>query len=196
MVKNRPPARKTMYEFICLLYKENVMGRMIGGLGVVAAAAGLWLAGTAPSAAGESFAVRLDKVEVLRLEQPASIVVVGNPEIADVTVENPRLLFVIGRAPGETNLMLFDPDGVEIANYELVVVGERQRHVTLNRNASVLTTFSCDPRCIEVPNPSSIERQRQLVGGQQGEEETGAAPPPPTPTEEVTPSEQQGGEEG
>ena len=183
-----------MYEFIRLLYKENMMGRRIGGVGVVAAAAVLWLAGIAPAAAGESFAVRLDKVEVLRLDEPASIVVVGNPEVADVTVENPRLLFVIGRAPGETNLMVFDPEGVEIANYEVVVVGERERHVTVNRNTVALTTFSCDPRCIEVPNPSEIERRRQFAGGPSGEEEAAAAPPPLASTEAAAPAEEGGGE--
>lgn len=177
-----------MYEFIRLLYKENMMGLRIGGVAVVAAAGALWLAGIAPSAAGDSYTVRLDKVEVLRLDDPASIVVVGNPEIADVTVENPRLLFVIGRSPGETNLMVFDPEGVEIANYELVVVGERDRHVTLNRNTLALTTFSCDPRCIEVLNPSEIERKRQFAGGPQGEEKAGAGATQPAPAAEAPPS--------
>ena len=173
------------------------MDRRMRGVTFAAVAAVLSAAGIAPTAAGDSFAVRLDKVEVLRLDVAASIVVVGNPGIADVTVENPRLLFVIGRAPGETNLMVFDTEAREIANYELVVVGERDRHVTVNRNTGLLSTLSCDPRCIEVPNPSEVERQRQFAGaGQAKDEETSPAPvPQAAPAATPAPPPADGGED-
>lgn len=152
----------------------------------VLAAAGI------PSATAESFDVRLDKAEVLRLPAPAAIIVVGNPAIADVTVETPLLLFVTGRAPGETNLLILDEDGEMVADYELIVIAERERHVTVNRSTVQLSTYSCDPRCIEVLNPSEVERVRQFAGAPEEEEEA-AAPAAEAPAAEP---EAEAGDEG
>jgi len=141
------------------------------------------------SAAAETLSVRLDKAEILRLDAPASIIVVGNPMVADVTVENPTLLFLTGLAPGETNLVIFDNLGDPVAQYDVVVVGEAGRHVTVRRNVDVLTTFSCEPRCIEVANPSEIERQRQFSEAENELDDAGPVPgPSPDETAATPPS--------
>ena len=120
---------------------------------ILAILAGLTAFG-ASAAWAETLNVRLDKAEILRLDEPASIIVVGNPSIADVTVENPQLLFLTGLTPGETNLVIFDDLGDPVAEYDLIVLSEVDRHVTVHRNVELLTTFSCKPRCIEVAPPS------------------------------------------
>ena len=145
-------------------------------------AAGLAVA-LSTGAMADSLNVRLDKAEILRLDYPASIVIVGNPQIADVTVESPNMLFVTGLTAGETNLIILDDSGESIMEYDLVVVSEVDRQVTVHRNVEVLTTFSCKPRCIEVPNPSEIERQRQF-SETENEEETDAGPSPEAPPDE------------
>ena len=126
-------------------------------------------------ALADSLNVRLDKAEILRLDVPASIVIVGNPEIADVTVENPNMLFVTGLMAGETNLIILDDNGDAIMDYDLVVVAETDRQVTVHRNVDQLSTFSCKPRCIEVANPSEIERQRQFTESETDAVEEGDA---------------------
>jgi len=180
-----------IYDGNRLQYKDSIMGRKNWhrGLGrATAFVAGLVFAGAAAPAWAEPLKVLLDKAIILRLDQPATVVVVGSPEIADVSVENPNLLFITGKAAGETNLLLLDDNGNQLGNYDLVVVSELARHVTVNRNTAVLTTYSCDPRCIEVSNPSDIERQRQFAAGpsqgDQGSTSTGPAgpaAPPPSP---------------
>ena len=146
---------------IPLQYKGFVMNTRIGKL--VMGVALLALAQVSPALA-DTLDVRLDKAQILRLDVPAAIIVVGNPDIADVTVENPTLLFVMGRSAGETNLLILDETGEEIANLDLAVIGELDRHVTVHRDTIQISTFSCDPRCIEVANPSDVERERQFVG--------------------------------
>ena len=136
-------------------------------------------------ATAETFNIRLDKAEILRIDAPASIVIVGNPAIADVTVENPNMLFLTGLAAGETNLIILDDTGEPIIEYDLVVTSEIARQVTVHRNVDLLTTFSCKPRCIEVANPSEIERQRQFSDSDDEEELDAGPPPPPGPEEEV-----------
>lgn len=113
-------------------------------------------------AMADSLSVRLDKAEILRLDVPASIVIVGNPQIADVTVENPNMLFVTGLTAGETNLIILDENGDAIMDYDLVVVSEIDRTITVHRSVDLLSTYSCRPRCIEIANPSEVERQRQF----------------------------------
>lgn len=144
------------------------IGKLLMGVALVA------LAQVSPALA-DTLNVRLDKAQILRLDVPAAIIVVGNPDIADVTVENPTLLFVMGRSAGETNLLILDEAGEEIMNLDLAVIGELDRHVTVHRDTVQISTYSCSPRCIEVANPSEVERERQFTG--QEEEDDGAVPP-------------------
>ncbi len=119
--------------------------------GALAATVGAILA-AGPAIAEEPLSVTVDKAHVLRLDSDASLVMVANPDIADVTIESPRLLFVLGRAAGETNLYVLDGGGREILNTALVVVPNDEREVTINRNLKE-GTLSCDPRCVRVPTP-------------------------------------------
>ncbi|MFQ3595345.1 MAG: type II and III secretion system protein family protein [Sphingomonadaceae bacterium] len=59
-------------------------------------------------AAGGREIVELGKGRLLRLDRPAASVFVADPEIADVEVRTPMLLYLFGRAPGETSLFAVD----------------------------------------------------------------------------------------
>jgi len=52
----------------------------------------------------QSYKVELNKTEIVRLPGAAASVIIGNPKIADVTVQSSDVLFVVGRGFGETNL--------------------------------------------------------------------------------------------
>jgi len=64
----------------------------------------------------------LNKTEIVRLPGPATSIIVGNPKIADVTVQASDLLFVVGRGYGETNLIILDNQGNTMMNADLQVV--------------------------------------------------------------------------
>ena len=121
--------------------------------------------GAVGSAVAETLTVTLDKTTVLRPAKDVSIVMVGNPDIADVSVESARLVFVIGLTVGETNLLLLNRKGREIASYDIVVAPELGRHVTVNRGADSVPTLSCDPRCTGVANPGNEESGSSAAGG-------------------------------
>ena len=99
------------------------------------------------TANAETIRVEVNQAEILRLEADAQIVHIANPAIADVVVESPRLLFVVGRAPGQTGLFILDANGKEVVNADLLVTPNNNHEVTLNRNAVELT-YSCSPRCV------------------------------------------------
>ena len=72
------------------------------------------LAGTAPVAAMASpstYSVPVGESRVYRLEQPVKRVAVGNPEVADYLILNPSQLYLLGKKPGETNLLVWDKNG-------------------------------------------------------------------------------------
>jgi len=104
------------------------------------------LAGSA-GAAAEVLSIPLNKSHVLRLDRPAAVVLLANPELADIIVETPTLIFLQGRAPGETNLVILDDRQGEIATYELVVSPVTARHVTVHRNVGARQSLTCLTNC-------------------------------------------------
>lgn len=100
---------------------------------------------TAPALADE-LTVTKDESKVIKLTAPASTVVVGNPEIADVTMQDGSTAFVTGKGFGSTNVIAMDDHGRQIATFRVVVTPSANRTVTLLRG-NLLTTLSCAPRC-------------------------------------------------
>jgi hypothetical protein len=70
--------------------------------------------------AADPLQVKTDQTQLLSVSADPGAVVVGNPSIADVTVHG-RQIFLHGRAFGETNLIILDPDGNQIANFDVTV---------------------------------------------------------------------------
>ena len=108
---------------------------------------------TTTAADAETIRVEVNRAEIIRLDTDAQIVHVANPAIADVVVESPRLLFVLGRAPGQTGLFILDSSGNEVMNADLLVTPNNNHEVTVNRNAVELT-YSCSPRCVVTDVPA------------------------------------------
>lgn len=117
------------------------------------------------SAQAETLQVLLDKTALLRLKHPATVVLVGNPEIADITVRTPNFILIHGRSIGETNLIILDGGDREVANYDIVVSPQVNRHITINRSTE-METMSCNPRCTVVANPAG-----RNVGEDAGDED-------------------------
>ena len=98
-----------------------------------------------PSAA-ETIAVTVDKGTLLRLPQNADVVLVAEPGIANAVIESPRMIFILGKRPGETNLFVMDRAGNTILKVDVVVSPNDPREVTVYRGGSQ-STLGCYPRC-------------------------------------------------
>jgi pilus assembly protein CpaC len=97
---------------------------------LLAAAAALCLAsfGGAPAGAAElvptaaeAVSIEVNEGHLVRIERPAAAVFVANPEIAEVAVKSPRLIYVFAKKPGETTLYAVDQKEAVVANLRLVV---------------------------------------------------------------------------
>jgi hypothetical protein len=112
-------------------------------------AALLTLAAAQPAAAqnaGPDVNVLIDQVSMLRLERPAAEIIVGNPSIADVSVQSAKVLVLTGKSYGETNIMVLDADGKVMVNRRLIVQEPRAGFVTVY-SGSARQTLHCAPHC-------------------------------------------------
>ena len=126
-------------------------------------------AGASSANAAEVITVPVHKVEVLKLDRNAGVVLIANPTIADVAVESNRLIFIFGLEPGETNLLILDTAGNEILTTPVVVVPILDRQVTVNRaSANEEATYSCLPRCVSIETPRGTGSQIQSTGSEAG----------------------------
>ncbi len=110
--------------------------------------------------AGGSYSVDLNKTEIVRLPENAGAVVIGNPEIADVTVHSANTLFVVGRGYGETNLIVLNTAGHTIMNANIQVINTLSRQGVRLYNGKSRESYSCSPYCLPAPilgdNPEFI----------------------------------------
>lgn len=99
------------------------------------------------------FSVEINQSRAVHLAAPVSTLMVGNPSIADVNVEGAKLLYVIGKSYGRTNIVALDDKGRQIAQFNVNVIGQQTSAVTLMRGAGQVT-YNCTPRCERTVNPS------------------------------------------
>jgi len=90
--------------------------------------------------------VLTDQARIHRLPRAASTIILGNPLMADVSVEGGKLLVITGKNYGTTNLIALDSEGKEIGHFNLHVKTSGIHKVTLQRGTGRIS-YACAPRC-------------------------------------------------
>jgi len=106
------------------------------------------LAGTAWPRAQmiDDIIVKYDQSQLLPLPRVASEIIIGNPVIADVTVQAGNLLVVTGKSFGITNMIVLDTKREVIFEKRVLVKREDSKVVNLQRG-TLRQTFNCTPQC-------------------------------------------------
>lgn len=65
----------------------------------------------APAREPQSLRLSLGESQVIKLARPVKRVAVGHPGIADFILLSPQELYVLGKSPGSTNLVMWDASG-------------------------------------------------------------------------------------
>ncbi len=107
---------------------------------------GLGLGLTGKAAAAEDVNVHLDQAKILRLPEKVATIVIGNPFVADGTVQSGGLMVVTGKGYGTTNLIALDVKGEQIAEFSIHVSAPRDNTLTLYRGVE-RETWSCGNSC-------------------------------------------------
>lgn len=99
-----------------------------------------------PGVAGQPLKVTVDQAKVLRLSTAARTIIVGNPIIADVNIQDGQLLVVMGKSSGVTNMIALDDQGREIANVDIIVQSNGANSLTLYKGSARIS-MNCAPTC-------------------------------------------------
>jgi Flp pilus assembly secretin CpaC len=94
----------------------------------------------------EDLIVKFDQSQILRLSRPAAEIIVGNPSIADVTIQTGNILVVTGKSFGITNIIALDAERNIIQDQRVSVRRDEAGVVNLHKGIS-RHTFACMPQC-------------------------------------------------
>lgn len=111
------------------------------------AVAGIGLLAFSMSAAeAGDLIVRYDQSQLLRLPRPASEIIIGNPSIADVALQDGNLLVVTGKTFGITNIIALDAEHNVIQDQRVMVERDDRKMVNLHKGSQRFT-YACTPNC-------------------------------------------------
>ncbi len=100
----------------------------------------------ASKARADDLVVVYDQSQLLRLPRPAAEIIIGNPSIADVTVQGGNLLVVTGKTFGLTNIIALDSERNVIQDQRVLVQRDDRRMVNLHKGG-LRQSYSCTPNC-------------------------------------------------
>jgi hypothetical protein len=138
---------------------------MMSRSGLVLLGTVLGLAAVTPALAVDAITVQTDRAQVLKLPARTTTVVIGNPMIADVSVQKNGSMVVTGKSYGTTNLIAQDSSGVVLGESLIKVEAPNDDVVVLLRG-SERESYSCTPRCQPTLSLGDVPRHFDAVGAQ------------------------------
>jgi Pilus formation protein N terminal region len=100
----------------------------------------------APAPTGGTIPVNIDQAKLIRLPERVATIIVGNPLIADVTLQLGGIVVVTGKAYGATNFVAMDRNGEVLVDRVILVEGPADPIVTVYRGIE-RESYSCTPIC-------------------------------------------------
>lgn len=97
------------------------------------------------SAAAETVTVVLDQAQLMKLPDRVGTLIIGNPLIADVSLQAGGTMVITGKGYGATNIIALDRNGATLMTTTVQVVGARDA-VVVFRGVD-RESYSCTPSC-------------------------------------------------
>jgi Flp pilus assembly secretin CpaC len=128
-----------------MVRNANFVGRLAG---VALVSLPMLLLGlpASPVQAADDLVVRYDQSQLLRMPRAVSEIIIGNPSIADVSVQSGNMLVITGKTFGITNIIALDVDKNVIQDQRVVVERDERGILNVSR-AGQRQSFSCTPNC-------------------------------------------------
>jgi hypothetical protein len=98
------------------------------------------------AAAQEPIVVSVDQARITKLPERAATVVIGNPLIADLSVQPGGLAVITGKGYGATNFIVMDHSGAVLTE-QIVEVTEPIDPTVVVYRGYTRQTYSCTPEC-------------------------------------------------
>jgi Flp pilus assembly secretin CpaC len=116
------------------------------GFRSIAIAILLWPAAALAEPSADGIAVNVDQAKLVKLPARVATIVVGNPLIADVTLQSGGIVVVTGKGYGATNFIAMDRSGAVLVDRVIQVEGPTDQLVTIYRGVE-RESYSCMPIC-------------------------------------------------
>jgi Flp pilus assembly secretin CpaC len=126
--------------------RQPAQTRIVSLLSSLALAVVLLPAAALAESSPDSVAVNVDQAKLVKLPANVSTIVVGNPLIADVSLQNGGIVVVTGKGYGATNFIAMDRSGDVLVDRVIQVEGPSDRLITVYRGAE-RESYSCMPVC-------------------------------------------------
>jgi Flp pilus assembly secretin CpaC len=91
-------------------------------------------------------AVNVDQAKLVKLPERVATIVIGNPLIADVTMQPGGIIIVTGKGYGATNFIAMNRAGEVLVDRVIQVTGPTDQVVTIYRGVD-RESYSCMPIC-------------------------------------------------
>ncbi len=90
--------------------------------------------------------VVLDQAKITKLPDRVATIVIGNPLIADVALQDGGMMVLTGKGYGVTNIIALDRSGAVLMNQAVQVLGPHDNVVVVYRGVN-RESYSCAPDC-------------------------------------------------
>lgn len=100
----------------------------------------------APAPTAGIIPVNIDQAKLIRLPERVATIVVGNPLVADITLQPGGVIIVTGKSYGATNFIAMDRNGEVLVDRIILVESPADRIVTVYRGVE-RESYSCMPVC-------------------------------------------------
>ncbi len=132
-----------------------------------------------PGPESKSIAVNVDQAKLVKLPPKVATIVVGNPLIADITLQPGGLMVVTGKGYGATNFIAMDRAGEVLVDRIIQVEGPTDQLVTVYRGTQ-RESYSCMPVCqrrVTLGDGDSYFKSAMDQAGSLSNQASGAAKP-------------------
>jgi Flp pilus assembly secretin CpaC len=120
--------------------------RALSGFRSLAIGILFWPVAAIAEPTADTIAVNVDQAKLVKLPTRVATIVVGNPLIADVTLQAGGVLVVTGKGYGATNVIAMDRSGEVLVDRVIQVEGPTDQLVTVYRGVE-RESYSCMPIC-------------------------------------------------
>lgn len=95
----------------------------------------------------DNISVNVDEARIMRLPDGVSTIVIGNPLIADATLQPGGILVLTGKGYGATNLMALDRTGRVVLTKTIDVIAAKSSDLVVVYRGMERESYSCAPVC-------------------------------------------------
>lgn len=117
-----------------MLWRRGLLACLLAGVGAAPAFA-------------DTISMNVDTARVMRLPERVATVVIGNPLIADATLQSGGIVVLTGKGYGATNMLALDRAGKVVLDHTIQVIGAASADLVVVYKGAERESYSCAPEC-------------------------------------------------